>query len=462
MKILYFDLTNIVRFAESNDHVTGIQRVQLQLITDLVRIHGSARIRGLAYVRGHQANAGWRDIDLGFLLEQHQFNAVEFLLAAGAIQPSRLPSRDQVKRHLVPYENHKILRGLRKLGIYATALVSKQRLRAQGFALYSEQACASACRSRPFERMAPEDTFAILGETGANPETEQQAIEHHRAGGLVVQMVHDLIPITQPALHTARTVRLFTQWLEGTSAYVGRFLCVSRYTAKDLSRFLSARGIDIPVEVTPLAHEFSGYPRDADAAPPGAAAERDYVLCVGSIEVRKNGLALLQAWSQVLQELGDSCPCLIFAGKKGWKIDGFHAMLNETGYLGGKVIIIESPSDSDLVGLYRHCLFTVFPSLHEGWGLPVGEGAWFNKFGVVSRASSIPEVCGDLVDYIDPNNIDDIANALLRPLKDPIYLERRTKQVKHASLRTWKDVAMNVYDHLYTSPVRKQVSATNA
>lgn len=440
MSIIYFDVTNVVRFAESNDHVTGIQRVQLRLITDLMVTHCAHKIRGLA----HLGRQGWRDIDLTFLTEQSQFNAVDFLLATGCITASRFPSTDQIKRHLAPYNQRKFVRSLRKVGLYAMALISTSAIRDRGFQIYDRLQCESALRSQPFKQLRKDDVLAILGETGANPPIERLATRHHANGGLVVQMIHDVIPCVHPEYHTARTTALFKDWLERSTRYVGLYICNSQNTARDLVRSFEAWPARAVVEVVPLAHEFSGFARSVWLHPPEGLASVPYVLCVGSIEIRKNGANLLKAWQQVLDHLGaERCPKLVFAGKKGWKAEEFHALLASSSQLSDKVVLIESPSDAALASLYRHSLFTVYPSLYEGWGLPVGESAWFNKFGVVSGSSSLSEVCGELMDYIDPHDAADIAMKLLRPLKDAAYLQQRSQQVQEAILRTWQDVAAN-------------------
>ena len=85
--------------------------------------------------------------------------------------------------------------------------------------------------------------------------------------------------------------------------------------------------------------------------------------------------------------------------------------------------------------------FFVYPSLVEGWGLPVGEAAWFGKYSVVSSSSSLPEVCGNLVDYVDPGNITEITQSIKQAVLDEKYRKQREKNIAQASLRSWKDVA---------------------
>ena len=76
---------------------------------------------------------------------------------------------------------------------------------------------------------------------------------------------------------------------------------------------------------------------------------------------------------------------------------------------------------------YRSCLFTVFPSLCEGWGLPVAESLVQGKFCVASNCTSIPEVGGDLIDYFDPTDDDDALAKIERVLLDPVYLAARRR-----------------------------------
>jgi glycosyltransferase involved in cell wall biosynthesis len=101
-----------------------------------------------------------------------------------------------------------------------------------------------------------------------------------------------------------------------------------------------------------------------------------------------------------------------------------------------------------LAWLYKYCLFSIFPSHVEGWGLPVGESAWFGSLCVASNASAIPEVCGELMDYVDPADTADITRAVRRLITDRDYLQQRKAMIARATLRRWSDVAGDLYDCL--------------
>jgi glycosyltransferase involved in cell wall biosynthesis len=139
-------------------------------------------------------------------------------------------------------------------------------------------------------------------------------------------------------------------------------------------------------------------------------------------------------------------PKLVFAGKYGKGGAAFQDALAADPRLAGYVVVLHAPSDKDLAWLYQNCLFTAFPSQFEGWGLPVGEAAWFGKFSVASNATSIPEVCGDLIDYVDPHDPASIEAALQRVLSDPAYLAAREQRIVDATLRPWSAVADDIFE----------------
>jgi glycosyltransferase involved in cell wall biosynthesis len=165
------------------------------------------------------------------------------------------------------------------------------------------------------------------------------------------------------------------------------------------------------------------------------------VLFVSTIEIRKNHRLLVRVWRRLLERHGaDTVPVLIFAGQIGWLVDDLLAELPASDYLGGKIVLITSLSDAELRQAYRSCLFTVFPSLCEGWGLPIAESLVQGKFCVASNRTSIPEVGGDLINYFDPSNDDDALAKIERLLLDPGHLAAREARVRaEYRPRMWAD-----------------------
>ncbi len=110
------------------------------------------------------------------------------------------------------------------------------------------------------------------------------------------------------------------------------------------------------------------------------------------------------------------------------------------------VRLLDRPTDRELSSLYSAAAFTVFPSLYEGWGLPVGESLWHGTPCITSNASSLPEVGGPLCDYVDPTSVDSIASAVERFAGDRSYRDRRAKAIRREDLRSWRDFASDVIE----------------
>ena len=133
-------------------------------------------------------------------------------------------------------------------------------------------------------------------------------------------------------------------------------------------------------------------------------------------------------------------PVLIFVGQIGWRVEDLLAELAASDFLAGKIELRRGLSDAELRDAYRSCLFTVFPSLCEGWGLPVAESLVQGKFCLASNRTSIPEVGGDLVDYFDPMDEDDALAKIERALLERGYLPAREARVRaEYRPKSWAD-----------------------
>lgn len=167
-----------------------------------------------------------------------------------------------------------------------------------------------------------------------------------------------------------------------------------------------------------------------------------YILMVGPLTGRKNGGNLLRAWQLIVDRLPtEAVPLLVFAGGEG------REAIAQCGFstdciAPDRLEFIRFPNDLELNHLYENCLFTVYPSRYEGWGLPIGESLWHGKLCATSNRSSMPEVGGASCDYFDPDDSDDIARVLERLIKDRAYFLSRT--VNRAQLKTWQQASLSL------------------
>jgi glycosyltransferase involved in cell wall biosynthesis len=180
-------------------------------------------------------------------------------------------------------------------------------------------------------------------------------------------------------------------------------------------------------------------------------------LNVGTIEPRKNQHRLAESYARYLTLGGRPMP-LVLAGGKGWLMDDFQEHLARLG-ISQKVIMTGYVSDAELVWLYRNCYANLYPSLFEGFGLPVLEGMQFGAPTITSRSTSIPEVSGDAAILLDPENVEDWAQNMFRLAN--IRLERDAlgqASVQRASQFKWSDSAaalLQVYKDAISVPKRK-------
>ena len=179
-------------------------------------------------------------------------------------------------------------------------------------------------------------------------------------------------------------------------------------------------------------------------------------LSVGTIEPRKNQYRLAEAYAKYLALGGVRVP-LVLAGGEGWLMDGFRAHLAKLG-IDDQVIMTGYISDQELVWLYRNCLGNLYPSLFEGFGLPILEGFQFGSPTISSNSTSMPEVAGDGAIILDPLDIDLWAKAMLKLSIDSEYRgSMKAAALRRASCFSWDSSASSLrdlYEEALASPKR--------
>jgi glycosyltransferase involved in cell wall biosynthesis len=445
----YFDITDLVKFAQKNGSVSGIQRVQIRVLQHLSSGREKDEILCAYAINRFSGIKVCRAKDL---FTDEVYSASRMLVRLGIEKPSTSFSKLELYGELAKYKKGSLRRVLRKVELLTLGRLFPDYARAQ-MSLprrsNENEHDQKTIETWPLKGFEDNDHIVMIGTNWNTSAFEKRARQHSKRGGRVSQVIYDLIPYRYPQYCIDSLTKKFNIFLNRSRSFASQYICISEATRNDLLDYLSDFNSDMPVKSWPLAHEFEGYERNEkclESLQPERLKkiQRPFVLCVGTIEVRKNGVALLKVWQRLLKELGDKTPQLVFAGKYGWKIEAFKKLLQEDLSLQQAVTIIPQATDADLAVLYQNCLFFVYPSLVEGWGLPVGEAAWFGKYSVVSSSSSLPEVCGDLVDYVDPININECTQSIKRAVLDHDYRKHHENNIAAASLRSWKDVAVHL------------------
>jgi glycosyltransferase involved in cell wall biosynthesis len=252
-----------------------------------------------------------------------------------------------------------------------------------------------------------------------------------RLGIRIVGCCHDLIPIKYPQYCVRYVADRFPEYLSQLARSCDAIACVSECSLTDLREALSQMGEPVP-------HLFT-IRLGADLPPAGAApvspvvssvTGQPYVLFVSTMERRKNHEVLYRAFHRLARVHGrERLPKLVFVGSRGWGVGDLLNDIELDPMTRGLIVQLHNVSDSDLRILYRNALFCVFPSLYEGWGLPVAEALGFGKSVICSDRGAVPEVGGDLVEYVDPWDLPGWVRAIEGLWLDEARRQRMAERV---------------------------------
>lgn len=246
-----------------------------------------------------------------------------------------------------------------------------------------------------------------------------------------VAIVYDLIAF-EPSMRPNRRSSIIERATLGAAVRrCAALVAISQATADALTtRFPRARGRTVvaPLGVTPTLSDDLDIKEASQLPPPG------FVLAVGTLEPRKNLPRLVQAYESLDEETQRKHP-LVVVGALGWETGETVQALRA---LGERCIMLGHVSDAALAELYRRCAVFCYPSLGEGFGLPVLEAMAAGAPVLTSNLSSLPEVGGEAVAYADPRDVTHIAGELESLLGD-VTLRSRLSSLgqARAALFSW-------------------------
>lgn len=212
-----------------------------------------------------------------------------------------------------------------------------------------------------------------------------------------VFFLHDLIPLTHPEYCRPGEAgkhqrRLDTMWRHGRGLIMN-----SAVTRQEWRDYLQRHHASAPPDVVAALP-----PADMPPAGPNPWPQRDYFVCLGTIEPRKNHLLLLNLWRQLVQEQGDNAPGLVLLGQRGWECEQVVDMLERCQALEGHVMELGTCDDLTLSAWLFHARGLLFPSFVEGYGIPLVEALAHKVPVIASRLAVFREIAADIPDYLDP------------------------------------------------------------
>lgn len=256
----------------------------------------------------------------------------------------------------------------------------------------------------------------------------------------VITMCYDLIPVLFPHLVVANVAGVFAKYFADLAWLSDHVFCISKNTENDLINFLNEIGAPLPTtSVIRLGENI--VPKDCltNKSSLLKATNEPYILFVSTIERRKNHEVIYRAIVKIINSQM-SPPHVVFVGMNGWGVADFLNDIRLDPRVQNKVTILNNVDDDNLAALYKNALFTVYPSLYEGWGLPVAESLSYGKFCIASNSSSIPEIGGEFIDYVDPYDVSGWAQKILYYTRNQQDLDQRVNEItKNYKPYAWRE-----------------------
>lgn len=265
----------------------------------------------------------------------------------------------------------------------------------------------------------------------------------------LVVAVHDLAFEHFPSMFPRNWRTLFKLGLRAAVRRADAIVTPSRNTAEDL--LTKTKIAPEKLHVVPLAASLDVGSEDPDAVLSRLKVPRPYVLFVGTLEPRKNLVRLVRAYRRVA---ATGLPhALVLAGPMGWHHD---ALMREIALQGpGDIVLTGALTPEELDAVYRAADAFVYPSVYEGFGLPVLEAMARGIPTIASNTSSVPEVSDDAAIGVNPRSVREIARAIEEVLTDTSLAERLSRRgLSRAERFSWEETArltLQVYEDVLGS-----------
>ncbi|MDC8786955.1 glycosyltransferase [Roseateles koreensis] len=412
---LYLDLTDLVQWVRRNPTVTGIQRVHINYAVHALDL-------GVSCIMFH--GRGCREVEL---LSAEFVRYVADVLAGRRMMDKRRFYALCPNARLDPWADYRHKYGSKPLKYAWHTLGSAVQF-------YARQALFKRIAA-PVQFQAG-DMLINVGRswTIAGYVTRIQQLKD-KYGIAALLFLHDLIPIRNAAERRANSQ--FLDFVTAALRTFDHFFTSSDYNRGEIARCMQEfLGHEKPVEKLSFGQDLDDRSQPDAPLPEGLEPGR-YLLCVGRIAPSKNQLRLLHVWQRIVEAGQQHGVKMVFLGELSANYREFHQAYRAAPGLAQALILLSNASDATLNTLYRHCLFTVFPSTLEGYGLPAAESMAYGKFCLASNATAIPEAAGPYADYFDPLDDAEMSAQIVRYLADPNALQAREALIRSAPLKTW-------------------------
>ncbi|HLH93491.1 MAG TPA: glycosyltransferase family 1 protein [Xanthobacteraceae bacterium] len=301
------------------------------------------------------------------------------------------------------------------------------------------------------------DTLVCAGSGWGLTNIDALAGAKAAAGFRLVLLCFDLIPLLFPQFYRDRDVALFERYMKKALALADPVIVTSDAVAADVRAYCQQHGI-VAGSVVRTALGFDvgkAGARPAAPLPPGLRHGK-FAMLVSTIEPRKGHRLLYRIWQRfiaegVVQATGFK---LVFVGRRGWLVDELIAALRNDQQLAGHILILDEADDDLLAALYEGTAFCLYPSVYEGYGLPVVEAFSHGKAVLASTGGSLPELVQDFCPCLDPTDEEAWYKTIRDWIEHPQMLAPYEREIR-ARFRhpTWSEAAADFFGKIPAAPM---------
>jgi glycosyltransferase involved in cell wall biosynthesis len=288
-----------------------------------------------------------------------------------------------------------------------------------------------------------------LGSSPRREEQENKKMQH-------LMIVHDIVPKLFPEYRDNSRQAFYWKMVERGIKTANHIIAISKNTKNDLVRELKIPEEKISVAYLDVAPQFNILPSEqtVDYTLKKYGLKKDYIYHGGGLEVRKNAETLLWAYARLVSG-NFEIPNLVISGKifpKENKLATDVERLIKELRLQEKVKLLGFVPDEDLPALYRGAIFFVYPSLYEGFGLPVLEALRMGVPVLTSNVSALPEAGGEAVLYADPHNVEELTSQMEQLLtNETLRASLISQSAVQAVQFSWDKFVRKVFETLKSS-----------
>lgn len=434
---LLFDVSGLLSWYAYFRHPSGVQRVTEHLLNSSA-IQGYERTEFVARALGS---------DVLYVVEREALKELcDFRRRPLGIaklrgifaQSMRLASRSKLRRELRYFHLPYVIGGA--LGLEAAIE-----------AHFSRQIPRRRPALRTITGLSASDSFFNPGDFWCHDGYVGSMIEMSRRTGMrYVQLVHDLFAIDRPDWTHPQFGHVIAGEFGRLAPHVDRWFTTSEFVRSTLSDYLVVHALqERPIDVIPMGWHAVGassgktdLDRGQQVLGKYGLSGKKYILHVGTVEPRKNLMALIEAMSDIRKQSSTPVPYCVLVGRQGWRSEAIRRHLEATQFEDGMVVWLKNVSDCELGALYHGAQFAVVPSTLEGWGLPIRESLAHGLPCIASRAGGMEEAGQNLATYFDPDDADGLKTAIAYWIGNEEALQHTRSRLEahfksEANFRSW-------------------------